>query len=338
MSGVRSCTVFIGNIPYDATEDDLRAVFCKVGSIDSLRLVYDKETKQPKGYAFCDYSDPDTALSAIRNLNEVECNGRRLRIDLADNALRGGKGGGGGLGGALPLALPAPEIRNRVPTGPTSLSSFPPPSSSLGPVPVGPPLPAGGPMRPPGPPGSMGGPRPEEVMAAVHAHSDIAQTIAAMPQAQLQLCLGAMQRLAVEAPEGSRAFLQENPQLCYALLHAQLLLGLELQPSLPATAEEAQGLRMECARRPMLGGMPPPGMVVPPIHPGFLGGPRPCGMGFAGMAGYGIRGGFVANFGAAFTGGGCNRIGPYAPVMQPGLQQPMVVGPPVPPVPPKVMT
>merc|ERR550532_2804555 len=88
MAQARSCTVFIGNIPYDAQEDDLRNIFNRVGAVESLRLVYDKDTKQPKGYGFCDYSDPDTAMSAVRNLNEVECNGRRLRIDLADNALR----------------------------------------------------------------------------------------------------------------------------------------------------------------------------------------------------------------------------------------------------------
>merc|ERR1719282_1051274 len=105
-------------------------------------------------------------------------------------------------------------------------------------------------MRPPGPPGSTGGPKPEEIMAAVHAHSDIAQTIAAMPQAQLQLCLGAMQRLAVEAPENARTLLQENPQLCYALLHGQLLLGLAMDPSLPPAGEEMQQLRAEALQRP----------------------------------------------------------------------------------------
>ncbi|CAK0833374.1 unnamed protein product, partial [Prorocentrum cordatum] len=59
---------------------------------------------------------------------------------------------------------------------------------------------------------------PEAVIAAVSAHTEIAQAMAAMPPAQLQLCLGNMQRLAQESPEGARALLQDNPQLCYALL------------------------------------------------------------------------------------------------------------------------
>lgn len=133
---------------------------------------------------------------------------------------------------------------------------------------------------------------PEAVIASVSAHSEIAQTVAAMPQAQLQLCLGTMQRLAVEAPENARAFLQDNPQLCYALLHAQLLLGLTLEPSLPPTEEEIQRLRAEAAQRPTLLGLVQAGagIVVPPGMPGFPGGPpRPMivvpPMGFPGMHG-----------------------------------------------------
>merc|ERR1740129_255222 len=169
----------------------------------------------------------------------------------------GGKGGGAGP--PLPLALPAPYVRSR-PVGPPS--SLPVPSPS-GPTPLGPPLPGGvNPIRPPGPPGAPAGKSPEAILAEVSAHSDIAQTVAAMPQAQLQLCLGAMQRLAVEAPEGARAFLQENPQLCYALLHAQLLLGLTLDPRLPAADDEIQQLRAEAARRPtLLSPVPPAGVA-----------------------------------------------------------------------------
>merc|ERR1712048_667424 len=96
-----------------------------------------------------------------------------------------------------------------------------------------------------------------------------------MPQAQLQLILGTMQRLAVEAPENARALLQDNPQLCYALLHAQLILGLTLEPSLPPTNEEMQSLRAEAARRPTLATLVTPGagVVVPPQARGMVGGP-----------------------------------------------------------------
>jgi len=80
----RSSTIFVGNIAYGTSEDELKEIFGRVGAIASLRLVYDKDTKQPKGYGFCDYQDPDSAVRAVKELSDAECNGRRLRIDLAD--------------------------------------------------------------------------------------------------------------------------------------------------------------------------------------------------------------------------------------------------------------
>lgn len=92
---------------------------------------------------------------------------------------------------------------------------------------------------------------PEATIAAVEAHTAIAQTIAAMPQAQLMLCLGTMQELARSSPEQARAALQENPQLCYALLHAQFILGLSMSPTLPPDMNETQELRAESVQRAM---------------------------------------------------------------------------------------
>ena len=48
-----------------------------------FRLVFDRETGKPKGYGFCEYKDQETALSAMRNLNGYELNGRALRVDSA---------------------------------------------------------------------------------------------------------------------------------------------------------------------------------------------------------------------------------------------------------------
>lgn len=50
-----------------------------------LRLVTDRETGKPKGYGFCEYKDEETALSARRNLQGYEINGRQLRVDFAEN-------------------------------------------------------------------------------------------------------------------------------------------------------------------------------------------------------------------------------------------------------------
>uniref|UniRef100_A0A3Q4I3Y2 Cleavage stimulation factor, 3' pre-RNA, subunit 2 n=1 Tax=Neolamprologus brichardi TaxID=32507 RepID=A0A3Q4I3Y2_NEOBR len=71
-----------GNIPYEATEEQLKDIFSEVGLVVSF-LVYDRETGKPKGYGFCEYQDQETALSAMRNLNGREFSGRALRVDNA---------------------------------------------------------------------------------------------------------------------------------------------------------------------------------------------------------------------------------------------------------------
>jgi len=76
-------SVFVGNIPYEATEEKLRDIFSQVGPVLSFKLMYDRETGKPKGYGFCEYKDQETALSAMRNLNSFEIGGRPLRVDNA---------------------------------------------------------------------------------------------------------------------------------------------------------------------------------------------------------------------------------------------------------------
>lgn len=76
-------SVFIGNIPYEATEEKLKDIFSEVGPVISLKLVFDRESGKPKGYGFCEYKDQETALSAMRNLNGYEIGGRTLRVDNA---------------------------------------------------------------------------------------------------------------------------------------------------------------------------------------------------------------------------------------------------------------
>ncbi|XP_063855860.1 LOW QUALITY PROTEIN: cleavage stimulation factor subunit 2-like [Scylla paramamosain] len=76
-------SVFVGNIPYEATEEKLRDIFSQVGPVLSFKLMYDRESGKPKGYGFCEYKDQETALSAMRNLNGYEIGGRPLRVDNA---------------------------------------------------------------------------------------------------------------------------------------------------------------------------------------------------------------------------------------------------------------
>ncbi|KAL8225562.1 hypothetical protein R6Q57_018119 [Mikania cordata] len=79
------CLFTVGNIPYDATEEQLVQICEEVGPVVSFRLVIDRETGKPKGYGFCEYKDEETALSARRNLHGYDINGRQLRVDFAEN-------------------------------------------------------------------------------------------------------------------------------------------------------------------------------------------------------------------------------------------------------------
>nr|GLL41466.1 cleavage stimulating factor 64 isoform X1 [Ipomoea trifida] len=98
----------VGNIPYDATEEQLVQICEEVGPVVSFRLVTDRETGKPKGYGFCEYKDEETALSARRNLQGYEINGRQLRVDFAENDKNAdknreqGRGGPGMVAGADP--------------------------------------------------------------------------------------------------------------------------------------------------------------------------------------------------------------------------------------------
>ncbi|KAL8513289.1 hypothetical protein ACS0TY_019481 [Phlomoides rotata] len=77
--------VFVGNIPYDATEEQLLQLCEEIGPVVSFRLVIDRETGKPKGYGFCEYKDGETASSARHNLQGYVINGRQLRVDFAEN-------------------------------------------------------------------------------------------------------------------------------------------------------------------------------------------------------------------------------------------------------------
>lgn len=77
--------MLVGNIPHGTTEEQMKDIFSTVGTVLSFRIVYDRETGNPKGYGFAEYSDIEMAQSAIRNLNGYEFSGRTLRVDKASS-------------------------------------------------------------------------------------------------------------------------------------------------------------------------------------------------------------------------------------------------------------
>ena len=80
----RTRTVFIGNISFEASEEELHTLFGSVGPVVNLRLVVDRDTGKRKGFGFVEYADQETALSAVRNLNELDLHGRQLRVNIAE--------------------------------------------------------------------------------------------------------------------------------------------------------------------------------------------------------------------------------------------------------------
>ena len=97
--------LFVGNISYRMTEDDLRDTFGEFGSVTDAHIVTDRETGRSRGFAFVEMADDGEAEKAIEALNGSELEGRSLTVNVArpreDRGGGGGgrRGGGGGYGG-----------------------------------------------------------------------------------------------------------------------------------------------------------------------------------------------------------------------------------------------
>jgi len=74
-------SVFVGNIAYRASEDDLSQLFSQAGQVVSFRLITDRETGRPKGYGFCEFADATGANNALSSFNGYDFQGRALRVD-----------------------------------------------------------------------------------------------------------------------------------------------------------------------------------------------------------------------------------------------------------------
>ncbi|CAD5229312.1 unnamed protein product [Bursaphelenchus okinawaensis] len=81
-------SVFVGNISYDVSEEEIKQLFSRVGSIVHFRLVHDRDTGRPKGFGFCEFTEPPMADAAIRHFQGYELHGRALRVDSASASER----------------------------------------------------------------------------------------------------------------------------------------------------------------------------------------------------------------------------------------------------------
>ncbi|KAH8885098.1 hypothetical protein GQ53DRAFT_729408 [Thozetella sp. PMI_491] len=236
-----SRVVFVGNIPYGLSEEQISEIFSSAGRVLNFRLVYDRETGRPKGFGFAEFPDPDSAASAVRNLNDYEIMGRKLRVDFSneggnDDDNRDRDGGA------------SANANSGYGHGQNGYSGAP--GNSIPPLPAGKDLPPG-----------------------VSATDSISRTLNTLPPAQLLDILSQMKALAVNDPARCTELLNQAPQLSYAVFQSLLLMGLvspnainsvlEDGPAPPPAQPIGYGGGYNTATPPVAGGYAPP---PAPVH------------------------------------------------------------------------
>jgi|SRR5436309_3499668 len=103
--------LYVGNLPFQTTSDDLRDHFAQAGNVESAQVVEDRMTGRSRGFGFVEMTTPEEAAAAIEQFNGKDFNGRNLTVNEArprtdrgpgggyGGGNRGGYGGGGGRGG-----------------------------------------------------------------------------------------------------------------------------------------------------------------------------------------------------------------------------------------------
>ena len=196
--------VFIGNIPYQLSEESVIEIAETCGQVVSFRLVSDPETGRPRGYGFCEYTDKDAAASAIRNLDGYQVMNRELRVAYSHQ-------------GPKDDSDSSTRNNNQQQQPPNGYTSQPQPSTTGLPV-----LPSGVDL----PPG-------------LSCPDAISTTIKLLPTEQLLDILSQMKTLATNDPQKATELLRQAPQLSYAIFQAMLLMGLVDTNVLSSVVEQA---------------------------------------------------------------------------------------------------
>lgn len=187
----------------DLTEEQVKDILSTAGTVTKFRLMMNPETGKPKGYGFADFADADAAASAVRNLNDYEIMGRKIRVDWPHN---------------------------------NEKDSIPPDYSQTGQMPGQPDRQLGGQQSsaplPPLPPGV-------ELPPHLDCPNAISQTLSSLPPNQLLEVLSQMKQLATVEPARAAELLRTAPQLAYAIFQALLLMNLVDYNTLGSVVEQA---------------------------------------------------------------------------------------------------
>lgn len=225
------------------TEERISEIFSSVGRVVSFRLVYDRETGRPKGFGFAEYLDPETAASAVRNLNNHEVQGRKLKVDFShegnaqemDNYYEAGAQAGGMMGGGMGAGAPQQQGRGGLP-----------------------PLPPGVQLPP-----------------NVSAPDAISRTLQTLPSQQLFDIIVQMKQLVTTDPGKAVELLRQAPQLSYAVFQALLLMNIvdtSILTQVIETNQPAAPPPPPVAPTPVQA----PPVVAPPIPQNPYGMPQPA--------------------------------------------------------------
>jgi cleavage stimulation factor subunit 2 len=237
MAPGRSQGVFVGNIPFNLSEEEIVRILSQAGQVVKFRLMTNPDTGKPKGFGFADYADADSAASAVRNLNDYEIQGRKIRVDWPHNNEKD----------SVPVnyeqVSPADGAGAQIPGQTTT---------SLPPLPPGIDLPPN-----------------------LKCTDAISNTLNALPPQQLLDVLAQMKSLAMTDPTRAAELLRTAPQLSYAIFQALILMNL-VDPKVLAQVVEQTARPQPPINVPPLQPTPqqyqnfPPPMPNPQIIP-----PRP---------------------------------------------------------------
>nr|BAJ94519.1 predicted protein [Hordeum vulgare subsp. vulgare] len=257
-AGPQNRCVFVGNIPYDATEEQLVQICEEVGPVVSFRLVVDKETGKPKGYGFCEYKDEETALSARRNLQGYEVNGRQLRVDFAENGRNTDKNREKGRGGpGMSSSVDAQKQLTTTPAvGETSLHQL---------IGLPPAIHAASVMA-----GVLGGAQTANVQNGLPVqfglgNDPLTHYLARMSRHQLYEIMSELKTLTTQNNDLAKKLLQGIPQLPKALFQAHIMLGL-VTPQMMQMAKSQQPSISLAQSSHLNESFPQSDAVIPIVH------------------------------------------------------------------------
>lgn len=111
-----SSKVFVGNLDFNTSRDEVQSLFSQVGPVRDVFLPTDRDSGRPRGFAFVEFESDEDAQKAIERFNGYELSGRALRVNAAEDRPRGGLGGqrsfGGGGGDRFPPGKSKGSRRN----------------------------------------------------------------------------------------------------------------------------------------------------------------------------------------------------------------------------------